>query len=61
MEWLEVRCPKCHKLLLRIFGLGCLLEVKCSRCDTLVAWPSLTSEIKESSNENRAKNLYQTQ
>ena len=32
-DWLEIRCKKCNKLLLKIRGCG-KIRVKCARCKT---------------------------
>ena len=57
VEWLEVRCPNCHKLLARILWFGCILEVKCDRFKMLVTWPSLTAEIKSSEENHEQREL----
>lgn len=50
IDLIDVRCPNCRKLLLRAAP-GSLLEIKCERCKMLVAWPTLTAEIKTQSSE----------
>jgi len=46
----EVRCPHCNKLLLKIdLGLA-QIEVKCHRCDLIVTWPTMRGEIQAHKN-----------
>lgn len=42
---IEVRCPKCKRLLCEAQGVGTVVTIKCPRCETLVQWPSLTPEV----------------
>lgn len=42
---IDVRCPHCQKLLFQATGLGPPVKIKCSRCGTLVQWPSLAPEV----------------
>jgi phage FluMu protein Com len=42
---IEVRCPKCGKLLFRAESMASAIETKCDRCKTLVRWPSEQPEI----------------
>lgn len=55
MNWLEVRCPTCHKLLLKINGLCCIIEVACPKCKLLVRWPVLAAEVVPRRNVQRVK------
>lgn len=53
MNWIDVRCPSCNKLLLKVLGLGSIIEVKCARCEAMVTWPSMRAEIKAISQERQ--------
>lgn len=44
-QMIEVRCPQCNKLLLRVAGMGSLVETKCDRCGAMVRYPKLAPEI----------------
>lgn len=44
VEWLEVRCPSCRRLLFKVFGLA-LVETVCPRCGTKSEWPTLSPAI----------------
>ena len=45
MDWLEVRCPECDKLLFKVIWLGAIIEIVCPRCGTMVRWPTIAPEI----------------
>lgn len=41
----EVRCPACKKLLFKVCGLGCVVEILC-KCGQMVRWPVLVAELR---------------
>lgn len=41
----EVRCPSCKRLLFKIKGLGCIVEIICPKCKVMSRWPILAAEI----------------
>lgn len=48
VKFIELRCPVCGQLLLRIAGIGCVLEIKCWRNDCskpLLRFPAQQFEI----------------
>lgn len=42
METIEVKCPKCGRLLLKVTGLA-KVETRCRHCKIMVVWPTLVS------------------
>ncbi len=50
IELIEVRCPNCNRLLLRMGGFG-LVEIRCPKCKALVRYPKLVPEIFSSEKE----------
>lgn len=40
VEFRELRCPKCRRLLLKVRGIA-EIEVVCHRCGAKVIWPNL--------------------
>lgn len=44
-EFKEVRCPSCKRLLFKIEGLGCIVEIICPKCKVMSRWPILAAEI----------------
>jgi hypothetical protein len=42
---IEVRCPKCNRLLFKTAAPGPQIEIFCRYCDALITWPSLRAEI----------------
>ena len=43
-EFHDIRCV-CRKLLMRVAGLGCIIETVCPRCGAQVRWPTLAVEV----------------
>jgi ribosomal protein S27E len=44
VDFREVRCPKCHRLLLKVRGIA-EISIVCHRCGSLVIWPALDLAI----------------
>lgn len=45
MDEIEVRCPNCRKLLLKVSGYCCIIYIICPRCGVKVKWPVMTGEV----------------
>ncbi len=48
VKFIELRCPVCNQLLLRVAGIGCVIEIKCWRNDCskpLLRYPTPQFEI----------------
>jgi phage FluMu protein Com len=45
----EVRCPSCGHLLFKFLGLGCIIEIVCTRCKAVVKWPKTEAEVTQPS------------
>jgi phage FluMu protein Com len=54
---IDVRCPKCNKLLFRASSPTAQIEIQCHSCKLLISWPSLLPEIKPSSIENKTRSF----
>jgi phage FluMu protein Com len=51
----EVRCPKCNKLLFKADGFGVRIEIQCDRCKSVVIWPVLAAELKQTETQTPAR------
>lgn len=44
LDWVDVRCPDCNKLLFKIYGLA-VVETVCPRCGAKSEYPTLSPRI----------------
>lgn len=50
---IDVRCPKCGRLLFKVNGLGTMIETRCPKCGAMVRWPSIEAVVVVPAAPNR--------
>lgn len=52
---MNIRCPSCEALLLRMSGVGSVIEIKCKRCDQMIEIRPTVSVSLMSSSKSAVK------